>query len=123
MVKVCLNGDRGRGDHPGVPITPAELAREAEAAVRAGAQAIHLHPRGADEKESLGWADVRVAVEAVRARCPGVPIGVSTRQEIVPDLWERLALLAEWVGQRALYRARLLRGLFKIGGTPCTGCW
>lgn len=96
MVKVCLNGDRGRGDHPGVPITPAELAREAEAAVRAGAQAIHLHPRGADEKESLGWADVRVAVEAVRARCPGVPIGVSTRQEIVPDLWERLALLAEW---------------------------
>jgi uncharacterized protein (DUF849 family) len=96
LVKACLNGDRSRADHPGVPITPIELAREAEAAVRAGAQALHIHPRGADEKESLRWEDVRVAVDAVRAACPGVPVGVSTRQEIVPDVWERLALLAEW---------------------------
>jgi uncharacterized protein (DUF849 family) len=96
MVKVCLNGDRARADHPGVPVTPEELGREAEAAVRAGAMAVHVHPRGADEKESLRWEDVRVAVEAVRGRCPGVPVGVSTREGIVPDLWERLALLAEW---------------------------
>ncbi len=45
-MKACLNGDRSRADHPGVPITPEELAREAEAAVEAGARAIHLHPRG-----------------------------------------------------------------------------
>ncbi len=96
MVKVCLNGDRSRADHPGVPVTPAELAREAAVAVQAGAQAIHLHPRGADEKESLRWDDIRVAVEAVRDRCPGVPVGVSTREGIVPDLWQRLELLAQW---------------------------
>ncbi|GAB2640529.1 3-keto-5-aminohexanoate cleavage protein [Kribbella swartbergensis] len=96
MIKACLNGDRSRADHPGVPITPEELAREAAGAVRAGALAVHIHPRGADEKESLRWADIHAAVEAVRQRCPGVPIGVSTREEIVPDLARRTELLAGW---------------------------
>ena len=32
-VKACLNGSRGRAEHPAVPITPAELAREAAGAV------------------------------------------------------------------------------------------
>jgi uncharacterized protein (DUF849 family) len=96
MVKVCLNGDRSRADHPGVPVTPEELAREGAAVVRAGATAVHLHPRGANEKESLRWDDIRLAVDALRDACPRVPVGVSTRAEIVPDLWERLDLLAEW---------------------------
>ncbi|MEV5964353.1 3-keto-5-aminohexanoate cleavage protein [Kribbella sp. NPDC051952] len=96
MLKVCLNGDRGRGEHPGVPVTAVQLAREAEGAVRAGAEAVHLHPRGGDEAESLRWADVRAAVDAVRAVCPGVPVGVSTRQEIEPDLSRRLELIGGW---------------------------
>ncbi len=70
MIKACLNGDRTRADHPGVPITPAELADAAAAAVQAGADALHLHPRGADERESLHWPDIRAVVEAVRAACP-----------------------------------------------------
>ncbi|MFF1816589.1 3-keto-5-aminohexanoate cleavage protein [Kribbella sp. NPDC058245] len=36
MIKACLNGDRTRADHPGVPITPDELAHAAAAAVPAG---------------------------------------------------------------------------------------
>jgi len=96
MIKACLNGDRTRADNPGVPITPAELADAAAAAVQAGADALHLHPRGADELESLHWPDIRAAVEAVQAACPGVPLGVSTREPIVPDLAERLRLIAEW---------------------------
>jgi uncharacterized protein (DUF849 family) len=96
MVKVCLNGDRARADHPGVPITAEELAREAERAARAGARAVHLHPRGLDELESLQWSDVRAAVDAVRTACPGVPVGVSTRREIIPDLTRRLELIGEW---------------------------
>ncbi|TDC13897.1 3-keto-5-aminohexanoate cleavage protein, partial [Kribbella albertanoniae] len=96
MIKACLNGDRTRADHPGVPITPAELADAAAAAVQAGADALHLHPRGADERESLHWPDIRAAVEAVQAACPGIPLGVSTREPIVPDLTERLRLIAEW---------------------------
>jgi len=30
-MKVCLNGGRGRADHPAVPLTPAELAASAVA--------------------------------------------------------------------------------------------
>jgi uncharacterized protein (DUF849 family) len=96
MLKACLNGDRSRADHPAVPVTPTELAEEAFRAAAAGATAVHLHPRGADEKESLDWANVAPAVAAVRERCPGLPIGVATREEIVPDLRKRLSLLAEW---------------------------
>lgn len=96
LIKACLNGERSRKDHPGVPVTPEELAVEGAAAVRAGAQALHMHPRGADERESLRWDDIRAAVNAVRVSCPGVPVGVSTREAIVPERAERLRLIGEW---------------------------
>ncbi|TDO61087.1 uncharacterized protein (DUF849 family) [Kribbella sp. VKM Ac-2571] len=96
MIKAGLNGDRTRADHPGVPITPDELGRDAAAAVSAGADALHIHPRGASGLETLVYADVQAAVAAVRRDCPGVPVGVSTREGIVPDLDERLGLIAAW---------------------------
>ncbi|NEA31352.1 3-keto-5-aminohexanoate cleavage protein [Streptomyces sp. SID13031] len=95
-LKSCLNGARSRAEHPAVPVTPAEIALAADGAAEAGAVAVHFHPRGADERESLRWSDVRPAVEAVRARCPGLALGVATREEIEPDLETRLALLGEW---------------------------
>jgi uncharacterized protein (DUF849 family) len=57
-MKVCLNGARSREEHPAVPLAQAELAASAAAAVAAGAEAVHLHPRGADGGESLLAADV-----------------------------------------------------------------
>jgi uncharacterized protein (DUF849 family) len=93
MTKACLNGDRMRVDHPGVPVTPDELGREAAAAVATGADALHIHPRGASGLETLEYADVHAAVAAVRRACPGVPVGVSTREGIAPDLDERLRLI------------------------------
>ena len=77
-MKVCLNGDRAPGDHPGLPTDPAGLARAAEAAVAAGAEAVHLHARDAAGRESLAGADIGPAVAAVRAACPGTGVGVST---------------------------------------------
>nr|WP_275979947.1 3-keto-5-aminohexanoate cleavage protein [Couchioplanes caeruleus] len=74
-IKVCLNGGRRPGEHPGVPVTPAHLAGAAAGAVAAGAEAVHLHPRDAGGAETL---DVGAAVAAVRRRCPGTPVGVST---------------------------------------------
>jgi uncharacterized protein (DUF849 family) len=61
-----------------VPITPAELAEAALAAAAAGAEAVHVHPRSAAGVESLAPADIAAAVRAVRERCPGLPVGVST---------------------------------------------
>jgi len=74
-LKVCLNGGRRPGEHPAVPVTPAQLAAAAADAVAAGAEAVHLHPRDARGAETL---DVGAAVAAVRERCPGTPVGVST---------------------------------------------
>jgi uncharacterized protein (DUF849 family) len=77
-IKACLNGRRAPSAHPAVPVTPQQLAEAAREAVAAGAEAVHLHPRDADSQESLWPADVGAAVAAVRAACPGVPIGVTT---------------------------------------------
>ena len=51
-LKVCLNGRRSQADHPAVPVTPRRARPEAAAAVAAGAEAVHLHARGSDGRES-----------------------------------------------------------------------
>jgi uncharacterized protein (DUF849 family) len=98
-IKVCLNGERRPGEHPAVPVTPPQLAAEAQAAVAAGAEAVHLHPRDADGRESLVAADVGAAVRAVRAACPGVPVGVTTGLWIAGgDPGRRRAQVGWWAG-------------------------
>ncbi len=98
QIKVCLNGGRARADHPAVPLTPAELAMSARAAVEAGAEAIHVHPRADDGTESLLATDVAAAVAAIRRSCPAVPVGVSTGLWITSgDVWRREAQAAGWV--------------------------
>jgi uncharacterized protein (DUF849 family) len=104
-LKVCLNGERGREDHPSVPLAPAELAASAAAAVDAGAEAVHLHPRGADGDESLLAADVGAAVRAVRQACPGTPVGVSTGLWITGgDPAARHTAVAAWADLSAAAR-------------------
>lgn len=96
-LKVCLNGGRDRRDHAAVPLTPAELAASAAGAVAAGAEAVHLHPRRADGRESLQAADVAAAVAAVRGACPATPVGVSTGLWITgDDPAARRAAVAAW---------------------------
>ena len=104
-MKACLNGGRDRGDHPAVPLTPAELAASAAAAVTAGAEALHLHPRRADGGESLLAADVAAAVTAVRRACPAAPVGVSTGLWITGgDPAARRSAVAAWAGLPAAAR-------------------
>ncbi len=96
LIQAAINGSRTRAEHPAIPVTPAQQAREAAAAVLAGAGAVHVHARRADERESLDPEDVARALEAIRAACPGIPVGVSTGAWIVPDPGERLALMRAW---------------------------
>lgn len=77
-MKACLNGARRPGEHPDLPLTAEELGQAAAATVAAGAEAVHVHPRGRDLAESLAASDVGAAVAAIRAAAPGVPVGVST---------------------------------------------
>jgi uncharacterized protein (DUF849 family) len=94
LIKACLNGNREPGAHPALPITPEQLAADGAAAVAAGAQALHLHPRGADGRESLAAVDD--TVRAVKAAVPGVLVGVSTGAWIEPDVAARAAAVRAW---------------------------
>jgi uncharacterized protein (DUF849 family) len=96
MLQAALNGDRFRDDHPAVPITAAELARDAAACVAAGAREFHIHPRGSDGRESLDVAIIDAVVLEVRAAAHGAQIGVSTGAWIEPDLETRLQAIAMW---------------------------
>lgn len=96
LLKVALNGTRTPADHPAIPITPTQQAREAKLAVAAGAGAVHVHVRNAQGKESLAPGDLAAALQAIRAACPGVPVGISTGEWMVPDLQQRLALIRAW---------------------------
>jgi uncharacterized protein (DUF849 family) len=94
VIKACLNGNREPGAHPALAITPEQLAADGAAAVAAGAQVLHIHPRGPDGRESLGAVDETVL--AVRAAVPGVAIGVSTGAWMEPDVDARVAAVLAW---------------------------
>jgi uncharacterized protein (DUF849 family) len=96
LMKAALNGSRTPMDHPAIPVTTTQLAQEARGAVAAGAGALHVHVRNADGQESLAPDDVARALEAIRAACPGIPVGISTGAWIVPDVRQHLALCNAW---------------------------
>jgi uncharacterized protein (DUF849 family) len=99
LIKACLNGSRTAAEHPALPRTPDELAAAAQSAVAAGAGAIHMHPRDAHGEQSLAPDVIGAAVAAVRAACPGVPVGVSTLFSMLPDPAGRAAIVDTW-GER-----------------------
>jgi uncharacterized protein (DUF849 family) len=96
LIKACLNGSREPGEHPSLPASAHDLAHEAQLAVAVGAGALHIHPRRADGVQSLAVQDQADAVIAIRAQCPGIPVGVSTGLWIEPDVQRRLQLVREW---------------------------
>jgi uncharacterized protein (DUF849 family) len=96
IVQACLNGARPRFWHPALPGTPAETAAAGLAAIRAGAAELHVHPRGADGRESLAPAAIGATVAALRAALPGTLIGVSTGDWIEGSAERTLAAIAGW---------------------------
>jgi uncharacterized protein (DUF849 family) len=95
-VKACLNGGRTREEHAAVPLTAAELAADAVAARRAGAFAVHVHPRDAGGVQTLDAAACDAAVAAIRAAVPGLPVGLSTADVIDRDPFARAAAIRVW---------------------------
>jgi uncharacterized protein (DUF849 family) len=95
-IKACLNGQRSAADHPAVPVTPSQLAGAAAAAVAAGAEAVHVHPRDSAGEQSLRAEDVGAAVAAIRAACPATPVGVTTGLWAAADARARQHQVAAW---------------------------
>ena len=96
LIQACLNGTRPLNAHPALPWSPEEFAREAQRAVVAGAGALHLHPRDLEGNETFEADVVAQIVNAVRAACPGIPVGGTTGAWIVADVAERLRLIQSW---------------------------
>lgn len=96
LLQACLNGARTRAEHPCIPITAAELAAEARSCVVAGANALHVHPRGDDGKESLQSAHVARCIDTIRKTVPGTPVGIGTGAWIAPDGRARHAHVGAW---------------------------
>jgi uncharacterized protein (DUF849 family) len=96
LLEVALNGHRTAEDHPAVPRTPEEIAREARTSVDAGGQVLHIHAYGGDGRETLKEAPCAAMLRAVRRACPGVPISGTTAAYLAPDPEQRLALVSEW---------------------------
>src|SRR5260221_2971950 len=94
MLQACLNGNRDRDFHPALPRTPEELARDAKAAVEAGAETLHVHPRDGTGRESVQPEDCAAALDAIRASVPGIPVGLSTGWWIPPGGRARQAEIA-----------------------------
>jgi uncharacterized protein (DUF849 family) len=96
MLQFALNGDRSPDEHPAIPRTPEELAREARASVDAGADVVHVHAYD-EGQETFAGEQCAAMVRAIRAACPGVPISQTTALYIAGDDPERrLALVAGW---------------------------
>ncbi|SFU20661.1 3-keto-5-aminohexanoate cleavage protein [Sedimentitalea nanhaiensis] len=94
IVQACLNGARPIDYHPRLPLTIEAMATEARACILAGAGEIHVHPRGAQRKESLAAVDD--TIRALRAACPGSLIGVSTGAWIENDEKQTREQIAAW---------------------------
>lgn len=68
IVAVAPNGARRtKRDHPRLPITPQEIAREARASLEAGASMLHLHVRDEAGRHTLDPDAYRAAIAAVSA--------------------------------------------------------
>jgi 3-keto-5-aminohexanoate cleavage enzyme len=68
IIAVAPNGGRrSKADHPALPMTAAEIAREAPPWVEAGASVLHLHVRGREGGHSLDAGLYTEATAAVRA--------------------------------------------------------
>jgi uncharacterized protein (DUF849 family) len=96
IVQACLNGARAASFHPALPVTPDAIARDAVAAVAAGAAELHIHVRGEDGRETLRPEIVDITIEKLRRACPGTQIGMSTGEWIEKDDSRRRDFIRNW---------------------------
>lgn len=67
LIAAAPNGaHKTRADHPRLPLTPAQLARDAEQCRRAGAAMLHLHVRDENARHSLHPKHYARAIAAIR---------------------------------------------------------
>ena len=82
-----------KADNPSVPVSPEEIAGDAERVVAAGAAVVHLHARYEDGAPTWKPDVYRRIVASVRERCPDVVVCVSTSGRVFKAFEQRAAVL------------------------------
>lgn len=97
LLSLAPNGaKKTKADHPSLPITPAELAETAKAAVRAGCALLHLHVRDENSRHSLSPAHYRPALAAIKqAVGDDLVIQITTEAQGVYQPAEQRAVVEE----------------------------
>ncbi|WP_055669924.1 3-keto-5-aminohexanoate cleavage protein [Desnuesiella massiliensis] len=91
IITAAICGAEVTKEHnPSVPYTVEEIAKEAEAAYKAGASIIHLHVRLDDGTPTQDKERFRLCMEAIKERCPDVIIQPSTGGAVGMSNEERL---------------------------------
>ena len=93
FLQAALNGD---SVHAAAPRTPAAIAEATRAAVDAGAQSVHVHAFDDAGRETLDGTACATVLRAIRARCAGIPISLTTSAAIVRDPGERFRMVEAW---------------------------
>jgi uncharacterized protein (DUF849 family) len=93
FLQAALNGDRV---HPAAPRTAAAIAQAARAAVDAGAQSVHVHAFDDAGRETLDGDACAKVLRAIRERCPGTPVSLTTSAAIIGDPAKRLRVIERW---------------------------
>ena len=96
FLKCCVNGVRQRAEHSALPVTPVEIATDVGRVLAAGADAVHVHPKDVDGRDTLDPHVVAQVVTETRALSPTVSIGMTTGAWIDPDPQRRVADIAAW---------------------------
>lgn len=97
ILTVAPNGARrGKADHPHLPLTAAELAREAALCRDAGVAMIHIHVRDRDGRHSLDADAYRNAIAAVRREAgPDLLIQITTEAVGIHSPEAQMAVVGE----------------------------
>jgi len=96
LLKAAINGGRTPDEFPGVPLTADDIARDAAAALAAGATVVHAHARTADGAQTIAPELVGAMVRAFRRAAPGAEIGTTTGLWTCSGHAERMRLVAAW---------------------------
>jgi 3-keto-5-aminohexanoate cleavage enzyme len=91
IITAAICGAEGsKDDNPNLPITPEELASEAQKAYDAGASIIHLHVRDDNGEPTQSYEVFRRTIDMIKNRCPDVIIQPSTGGAVGMTIEERM---------------------------------
>ena len=92
MVIAAPNGARrGKADHPGLPVTVSEIARESCRCLKGGAAVLHLHVRTDEGTHSLDPGRYREAITRIGDVAPGLIVQITTEAAGMFGLEEQIA--------------------------------